>query len=206
MDKINLEIKKIIEDYLKYANISIYKIEKNKIVTGKTINNILKNSNSKISKTTIQKLTKLPDLKNEDYKKLEIILKNLKINKVYKKDSKINEELLIKLIDKVIEKNILKKLDDTNAESYFEKRKITSFDSNVGSRTLLAKKIWELNDIVFEKWGDIKMLLDITPTKDKKEMKKGLLSVATNLREMADNLEKEAFSSNDLATDTIIDI
>ncbi len=206
MSEINLEIKKIVENYLKYSNFTIYKIEKSKIITRKTIVNILNNSTSKISKKTIEKLLKLPSINTEDYSKLKKILLTFKTEKSPKNQSSVSEDFILKLLDKIIEKKILKNQNNINVDLYFENRKINSFNSVVGSRTLLGKKIWELNDDVFKKWGDTKLLLDITPSKDKNEMKKGLMSVAKNLRQIADELEMGAFNSKDLEEDTIINI
>lgn len=204
MSKINSEIKYILNNYLEYSNVSLYKIEKDKIITGKTIKNILKNTTSKITEKTIKKLCELPNLKKEDSEKLTVILKSFKKEKTKKTSKKIlNEENVLELVDILIEKKILKKLDNYT-ESYFETRKINSFDSSVGSRTLLRKKIWELNDTMFEKFGDIKMLLDITPKEDKIQMKKGLLSVANNLRLIVTELEKNASEPEELETDIII--
>lgn len=206
MSELNLEIKEIVEKYLKYSNLTIYKIEKDKIITRKTILNILNNSTTKISRTTIEKLLKFPNIKNEDSKKLKKILAAFEKNKISKTVTNVNEDFILKLLDKIIDRKIYKESGDKNTDLYFENRKINSFSSVVGSRTLLGKKIWELNDELFKKWGDTKLLLDITPTKEKNEMKKGLISVATNLRKIADELEIGAFNSKDLDSSTIIDI
>lgn len=205
MSEIKFEIKKIIENYLKYSNITKYQIEKNKIITMKTIKNILENTTNRIAKGTIEKLLKLPNLKIEDRNKIFRILDNIEKNRSSKKNLDISDDLILELLDNIVEKKLFKKLNNKNIDLYFENRKINSFDSTIDSRTLLGKKIWELNDNVFEKWGDIKMLLDITHTKDKNQMKKGLLSVAKNLRTIANKLE-EASDSKDLKTDIIVNI
>ena len=204
MHEINLRVREIILNYFNYSNTTYYQIEKLKIITRKTLLNILKNPNSKITKKTVEKLIKLPNLRKEDLKELKKILNQFNNDKNSSK--KIDDEILFKKIDNFIERNFSLKKENKSADLYFENRKINSFTSNVGSRTLLGKKIWELNDDMFQKWGDIKMLLDITPQKDKNEMKKGLLSVASNLREIADNLEKGSFGSEDFNLDEIIDI
>lgn len=58
------------------------------------------------------------------------------------------------------------------------------------ARCTLAKKMWELNDSIFEKWGEVKILLDITSAEDKKQMKKGLVSISKTLRNISEELEK----------------
>lgn len=58
------------------------------------------------------------------------------------------------------------------------------------ARCTLAKKMWELNDEIFKKWGEVKMLLDITNTEDKKQMKKGLMSISKTLKNISKELEK----------------
>lgn len=210
MNEINVEVKKILENYFNYSEFTMYMINKKRtIVSEKTIKNILENSNRKIMASTIKKITKFPNLKTEDLKKLNEILKKFKKEKDYKKNVytqkiEINEELVLKIFDDVIFKKYLENFDFNKAQSYFETRKINSINSAVGSRTLLGKKIWELNDVIFEKLGDIKMLLDVTPKDDKIQMKKGLLSVAKNLKAIANELEENAVPPEKSETDIII--
>lgn len=208
MNEINVEVKKILENYFNYSKFTMYTINKKRtIVSEKTIKNILENSNRKIMASTIKKITKFPDLKIEDLKKLNELLKKSKKDykkKVCTQKIEINEELVLKIFDDVIFKKYLENFDFNKAQSYFETRKINSINSAVGSRTLLGKKIWELNDVIFEKLGDIKMLLDVTPKDDKIQMKKGLLSVAKNLKAIANELEENAVPPEKSETDIII--
>ena len=207
MNDLNDKIRNILTKYFKYSGYKMYMIEKNKIISGKTIQNILINPDKKISEKTIQKIIKFPKINPEHKKELIQILNNSKKNKP-KKISKtkidINEELILKIFDNIIEKKILKKFNNS-AQSYFDARKINSFNSAVSSRTLLGRKIWKYNDDMFEGYGEIKMLLDVTPKADKVQMKKGLLSVAENLRAIANEFEQSASAPKKSETDIIID-
>ncbi len=65
-----------------------------------------------------------------------------------------------------------------------------AFDSNLETRTLLITKIWDFNDTMFEKWRDVSLLLDIIDKVESKKMKKGILSISKNLKELAEKMEK----------------
>ena len=74
LDK-NTTIKEIVERYLKQENISIYKFSKESKLSAKTIEKILKNTNSNFNKNTIKKLYILKNLKRDDKKKISLLLK-----------------------------------------------------------------------------------------------------------------------------------
>ena len=74
LDK-NTTIKEIVERYLKRENISIYKFSKESKLSIKTIEKILKNTNSNFNKNTIKKLYMLKNLKRDDKKKISLLLK-----------------------------------------------------------------------------------------------------------------------------------
>lgn len=74
--------------------------------------------------------------------------------------------------------------------NYEDIRKQTVFNSDLNSRTLLISKMWDMNDTIFNKWKDVKLLLDIVKQKDRISISKGLNSIAKTLRDIADELEK----------------
>ena len=84
------------------------------------------------------------------------------------------------------------KQDDKFFDEYTQKRKNSCFYSELGSESLLITKIWDFNKTILDKWADVNLLISINETKTNRKMKKGLKSIANNLREIADKLDKAA--------------
>ena len=83
-----------------------------------------------------------------------------------------------------------KKQDDKFFDEYMQNRKTNSFYNELSSESLLITKIWDFNKTILDKWADVNLLISINETKTNRKMKKGLKSIANNLREIADNLDK----------------
>ena len=64
-----------------------------------------------------------------------------------------------------------------------------NLDDGLKIRELLASKIWQLNDNLFKNWADVYFLLNIIDKKENLKMKKAILSVSKNLKEMANKME-----------------
>lgn len=206
----------IINFYIINNNTSVYSLDKQKILSRKTLNKILKKDCFFLEEKTLKKILTFPNLDKESKEKIRNILRKSNLEKKSKKlynDRNIIQELLDKIILLEKENEKLKKQDLSSLypdlfknSSYLEKRKIGSFNSDVESRTLLMKKMWEFNDEIFKKWSEVKLLLDINNKKDNVKMKKGLLSISKTLKEISLELEKSTFDSNDLKENKIIDL
>lgn len=209
------KIKNIMKDYMKNNNITAYQLDKKKIISNKTLKKLLENPSSKISLTTINSLNeKIPFNKNEK-KIIEKILKKYeekpKKNNLIKKDN-FSSSILDAVKDTLVlvkeTKNILEEIRIpiginepifSKEENYFSKRKINSFNSDFDNRTLLITKIWELNNTILDKWKEVDLLLGINNIKDNKKIKKALITIANNLKEISFKLENASFDSDDIS-------
>lgn len=213
------KIKNIMIDYMKNNNITAYQLDKKKIISNKTLKKLLENPNSKISLTTINSLNeKIPFNKNEK-KIIEKILK--KYEEKPKKNNSKKDNFSSSILDTVKDTLVLVKetkdiLEEiripiginepifSKEENYFSKRKINSFNSDFDNRTLLITKIWELNNTILDKWKEVDLLLGINNIKDNKKIRKALVTIANNLKEISIKLENAAFTSEDLSEDNVI--
>lgn len=225
---VGIEDKKIVADilrkYMKSNNITAYKLNKLKIISNKTLKKLIDNHSGNISLEIVEKLFNKLNFEYKDKCIIENIINkykhNIKKENVRKvKTQIIDIELLLKLnSDKII--NEIKNVIENNSSSiqnrmihlgtkheksdYMSKRKVGSFYSDFDTRTLLITKIWELNDTIFDKWKEVELLLGIGDTRDTKKIKKGLLSVAKNLKEIALKLEEAGVDSKNNIDDEII--
>ncbi|MCI7224506.1 hypothetical protein [Fusobacterium sp.] len=192
----NTTIKSIIEMYLTQENMSIYKFSKENKLSVKTIEKILKNTNSNFHKKTLEKIYKLKNLKAEDKKFIKEMLKNKDSSTTFK--ARENFISLFTKFDEIIEENNalnekIKVLSIKEDDNYFSKRKIGAFNSDIQSNSLLITKIWNFNEIILKEWADVKLLIDINDRKKTKRMKKGLKGIAENLKEISNYLENIYF-------------
>lgn len=201
----------LLEAQLKLENITIYRLDKDKIISRKTYNKMKKNSTSGITVGIVRKLIKNLNFSKKNKEILEKIIfhstnetskipKNDEFKKIINKDI---EEIKM-LVKELSEEIAIKKIDNFD-ESYLKNRKINSFNSDLENRTLLINAMWDFNNIVLEKWKDFNMLLSINNKQDNIKMKKGLLNIATNLKEIAKKIETAAFDKDDFNKDIIID-
>lgn len=214
-------IKKILINYMKNNNISAYKLDKEKIISTKTLKKILENPNSKILLSTVLNLREKLSFEAKDRRTIDKILKKYTNN--LKQQEKIKVEYLSdELVDlfretleriakdtkKIIEDEIYipSKINEKDSfeDKYFSRRQINSFNSDFENRTLLITKIWEFNNIILEKWKEVNLLLGINNSKDNKKIKKGLLTIANNLKEITVKLEDAAFDSDEISDNEVI--
>ena len=211
LDK-NTTIKEIVERYLKQENMSIYKFSKESTLSVKTIKKILKNTNSNFNKTTIKKLYVLKRLNLKDKKFIEILLDKKNIKKSDGKKDRIFEKILNKMEDLIEENEMLKQKVNmysiTKKENldYISKRKVGAFGSDLESNSLLITKIWDINENILKQWADVKLLLDINNKEKTKKMKKGLKSIASELKKIVDYLENIYFDSSEIKESEIINM
>jgi len=211
LDK-NTTIKEIVERYLKQENMSIYKFSKESTLSVKTIKKILKNTNSNFNKTTIKKLYVLKRLNLKDKKFIEILLDKKNIKKSDGKKDRIFEKILNKMEDLIEENEMLKQKVNmysiTKKENldYISKRKVGAFGSDLESNSLLITKIWDFNENILKQWADVKLLLDINNKEKTKKMKKGLKSIASELKKIVDYLENIYFDSSEIKESEIINM
>lgn len=211
LDK-NTTIKEIVERYLKQENMSIYKFSKESTLSVKTIKKILKNTNSNFNKTTIKKLYVLKRLNLKDKKFIEILLDKKNSKKSDGKKDRIFEKILNKMEDLIEENEMLKQKVNmysiTKKENldYISKRKVGAFGSDLESNSLLITKIWDFNENILKQWADVKLLLDINNKEKTKKMKKGLKSIASELKKIVDYLENIYFDSSEIKESEIINM
>ncbi|WP_339002934.1 hypothetical protein LDK17_08945 [Fusobacterium polymorphum] len=211
LDK-NTTIKEIVERYLKQENMSIYKFSKESTLSVKTIKKILKNTNSNFNKTTIKKLYVLKRLNLKDKKFIEILLDKKNSKKSGGKKDRIFEKILNKMEDLIEENEMLKQKVNmysiTKKENldYISKRKVGAFGSDLESNSLLITKIWDFNENILKQWADVKLLLDINNKEKTKKMKKGLKSIASELKKIVDYLENIYFDSSEIKESEIINM
>lgn len=215
------EVKKIVEQYLKHKNISAYKLDKEKIISYKTLKNLLQNPNAKISLTTIITLRNRLSLKKEEKKVIDRILKKYEVKNLSEeviKEERSSSQDILKIIKKTLKmvRETREVIDDryvptninyqteTEKNDYLSKRKINSFNSDFENNTLLITKIWELNNAVSDKWKEVNLLLNINNKNNNKKIKKGLLTIAANLKEISFKLEEAAFDAEDLSEEEVI--
>ena len=75
-------------------------------------------------------------------------------------------------------------------ENYKMNRDNNCFYSEFNSETLLITKIWDFNRNILSQWADVDLLIGINKNTTNMKMKKGLTTIARNLREIAGKLEK----------------
>ena len=211
LDK-NTTIKEVVERYLKQENMSIYKFSKESTLSVKTIKKILENTNGNFNKTTIKKLYVLKRLNLKDKKFIEILLDKKNNKKSGGKKDRIFEKILNKMEDLIEENEMLKQkiniYNITKKENldYISKRKVGAFGSDLESNSLLITKIWDFNENILKQWADVKLLLDINNKEKTKKMKKGLKSIASELKKIVDYLENIYFDSSEIKESEIINM
>ena len=95
------------------------------------------------------------------------------------------------------ERKLLSEEMKNMSNDYLQNRKVGVFSTDLETRTFLITKLWEFNKLIFEKWSDFKLLLDVNGRNENKKLKKGLKSVMNTLKEIFDYLENSAFDSDD---------
>lgn len=196
--EINITIvKKIIEQVINRENITVYRISKETKISDKTIKKILENTGSRINKKTIEKLQVLKVLNKEEKNTLNTLIKS-NIKKNTKKDLHNNEIAELILENKKLKSklNLLEEMKNVS-DDYLQNRKVGVFSTDLETRTFLITKLWDFNKLIFEKWSDFKLLLDVNGRNENKKLKKGLKSVMNTLKEIFDYLENSAFDSDD---------
>ena len=211
LDK-NTTIKEVIERYLKQENISVYKLSKESKLSVKTIKKMLENTSSNFYKKTLEKLYTLKRLNQNDKKFIKNILDKKDISKLEIKNNKVYENILNKMEDLIEENEMLRQKVNmysiTKKENldYISKRKVGAFGSDLESNSLLITKIWDFNENISKQWADVKLLLDINNKEKTKKMKKGLKSIATDLKKIVDYLENIYFDSSEIEETEIINM
>ena len=199
LDK-NTTIKEIVKRYLKQENISVYKFSKESTLSVKTIKKILENTTSNFNKKTLEKLYSLKKLNLNDKKFIKNILDKKNNSKLEIKNNKAYENILNKMEDLIEENEMLRQ--KVNMYSISKKENLDYIESN----SLLITKIWDFNENISKQWADVKLLLDINNKEKTKKMKKGLKSIATDLKKIVDYLENIYFDSSEIEETEIINM
>lgn len=208
LDK-NTTIKEVVERYLKQENMSIYKFSKESKLAVKTVEKILKNTNSNFNKKTIEKLYKLKKLNLDDKKNIRLFLRD-------KKSKRENDiEKLSVILSSLFEEN--KKLKEENKKletlnlilvdkpkKYNDLLKINSFKSDFETTTKIIPLMWKLNDEVAKLFSELELLLEINNQEENRKMKIGLNKIADNLIDIGTKLKK--YGENNENEEHIIDM
>lgn len=205
----NTTIKEVVERYLKQENMSIYKFSKESKLAVKTVEKILKNTNSNFNKKTIEKLYKLKKLNLDDKKNIRLFLRD-------KKSKRENDiEKLSVILSSLFEEN--KKLKEENKKletlnlilvekpkKYNDLLKINSFKSDFETTTKIIPLMWKLNDEVAKLFSELELLLEINNQEENRKMKIGLNKIADNLIDIGTKLKK--YGENNENEEHIIDM
>lgn len=208
LDK-NTTIKEVVERYLKQENMSIYKFSKESKLAVKTVEKILKNTNSNFNEKTIEKLYKLKKLNLDDKKNIRLFLRD-------KKSKRENDiEKLSIILSSLFEEN--KKLKEENKKletlnlilvekpkKYNDLLKINSFKSDFETTTKIIPLMWKLNDEVAKLFSELELLLEINNQEENRKMKIGLNKIADNLIDIGTKLKK--YGENNENEEHIIDM
>lgn len=210
-EKVLLKTKQIFKEYMNKNNITNEELAILMNVSEGTIKTYLSGKKG-ISLSFISNFSLLENMeKNDSIFLKELVKRNKKYpTKKYKKekisikklDENINEIVLLvkdSILDDIHRKNIKK-------NEYFENRKVGSFDSDIETRTLLIKKMWDFNDIIFQRWSEVKLLINLNNKKDNIKLRKGLLTISETLKKISEELELAAFDSEQIEKDYVIDL
>ncbi|MEG0236543.1 MAG: helix-turn-helix transcriptional regulator [Cetobacterium sp.] len=210
-EKMLLKTKKILKEYMLQNNLTNAELATLTNVSEGTIKTYLSGKKA-ISLSFISNFSNLENIKKNDYIFLKELVKrnkkyptskekrNRESEKVFKDD--LNEIIILlkdSILDDIHRKNIKK-------NEYFENRKVGSFNSDIETRTLLIKKMWDFNDLIFERWSEVKFLINLNNKKDNIKLKKGLLSISETLKKISEELELATFDSDKIEKDCIIDL
>ena len=208
LDK-NTTIKEVVERYLKQENMSIYKFSKESKLAVKTVEKILKNTNSNFNEKTIEKLYKLKKLNLDDKKNIRLFLRD-------KKSKRENDiEKLSIILSSLFEENKELKEENKKLETlklilvekpkkYNDLLKINSFKSDFETTTKIIPLIWKLNDDVAKLYSELELLLEINNQEENRKMKIGLNKIADNLIDIGTKLKK--YGENNENEEHIIDM
>ena len=190
-------VKRVIEQVINRENITVYRISKETKISDKTIKKILENTGSRINKKTIEKLQVLKVLNKEEKNTLNTLIKS-NIKKNTKKDLHNNEIVELILENKKLKSklNLLEEMKNVS-DDYLQNRKVGVFSTDLETRTFLITKLWDFNKLIFEKWSDFKLLLDVNGRNENKKLKKGLKSVMETLKEIFEYIENMVFDAKD---------
>ncbi|MGL4933959.1 MAG: hypothetical protein ACRC51_00660 [Cetobacterium sp.] len=210
-EKLLLKTKTIFKEYMNRNNLTNADLSILTNVSEGTIKTYLSGKKG-ISISFISNFSLLENLEKND----SIFLKELvKRNKKYPTKKQMKQKKSIKISDDdiseivtLIKDSILDDLQRNNIKKneYFENRKIGSFDSDIETRTLLIKKMWDFNDTVFQRWAEIKLLINLNNKRDNIKLKKGLLSISETLKKISEELELATFDSDKIEKECIIDL
>ena len=198
-----MEIGKIFLKYRKKNNYTMFEMGKKIGYSKSQINNIEK-TNKASPKAIMKFLEKVKDIEEKEKKFLEIEIKK----NTTKNDNMVSIMSILDKLDKLEEENkkLKKQIEiysSNLSNDYFKKRKVGTFNTNLETRTFLITKIWELNDLVFKQWSEVKLLISINGNDENLKIEKGIKSVSDSLKKISDEMNYE-ISKNKNKLKTII--
>lgn len=200
--KLSLEEKEtifnVVNQYLKDENISVYMMNKRKILSRKTLDKILKKDYISLDEKTLKKILTFPKLNKAS--KDEI--KNILIAKKENIKKPINNFMVKQLLEEIInlkkENEKLKEnfektyevLNRSPLSNYNDKLKNNAFRSDFDTTTKIIPLLWKLRDETSALFSELELLLAINSNEENIKMSRGLKKVGKDLIEMGEKIIK----------------
>lgn len=200
--KLSLEEKEtifnVVNQYLKDENISIYAINKRKILSRKTLDKILKKNYISLEEKTLKKILTFPKLNKASKDEIKNILIAKKENIKKPVNNLIVRQLLEEIMNLRKENEKLKEnfektyevLNRRSLDNYNDKLKNNAFRSDFETTTKIIPLLWKLRDETSALFSELELLLAINSNEENIKMSRGLKKVGKDLIEMGEKIIK----------------
>lgn len=200
--KLSLEEKEtifnVVNQYLKDENISIYTINKRKILSRKTLDKILKKDYISLEEKTLKKILTFPKLNKASKDEIKNILIAKKENIKKPVNNLIVRQLLEEIMNLRKENEKLKEnfektyevLNRRSLDNYNDKLKNNAFRSDFDTTTKIIPLLWKLRDETSALFSELELLLAINSNEENIKMSRGLKKVGKDLIEMGEKIIK----------------
>lgn len=200
--KLSLEEKEtifnVVNQYLKDENISIYAINKRKILSRKTLDKILKKDYISLEEKTLKKILTFPKLNKASKDEIKNILIAKKENIKKPVNNLIVRQLLEEIMNLRKENEKLKEnfektyevLNRRSLDNYNDKLKNNAFRSDFDTTTKIIPLLWKLRDETSALFSELELLLAINSNEENIKMSRGLKKVGKDLIEMGEKIIK----------------
>lgn len=200
--KLSLEEKEtifnVVNQYLKDENISIYMMNKRKILSRKTLDKILKKDYVSLDEKTLKKILTFPKLNKVSKDGIKNILIAKKENIKKPVNNLIVRQLLEEIMNLKKENEKLKEnfektyevLNKSSLDNYNDKLKNNAFRSDFDTTTKIIPLLWKLRDETSALFSELELLLAINNNEENIKMSRGLKKVGKDLIEMGEKIIK----------------
>lgn len=200
--KLSLEEKEtifnVVNQYLKDENISVYMMNKRKILSRKTLDKILKKDYISLDEKTLKKILTFPKLNKASKDEIKNILIAKKENIKKPVNNLIVRQLLEEIMNLRKENEKLKEnfektyevLNRRSLDNYNDKLKNNAFRSDFDTTTKIIPLLWKLRDETSALFSELELLLAINSNEENIKMSRGLKKVGKDLIEMGEKIIK----------------